>query len=100
MKWYQIPLNTEQLAKGQGQRLKDEFKEIYDEEEAPEEMALFSGAGDEGGRVYYLSPGAVKYALIILTYYSGDRCEAPSADAVELELGSEDAKTRLFPKTS
>jgi len=98
MKWNKIALTSDQVAKGQGQRLKTEFQEIYSEEEEPEEMALFSGEGEEGGRNFYLSPGAAKYCLILLSYYSGARCEAPPFEAVKLELGAADAKETMIGK--
>jgi hypothetical protein len=98
MKWYKISLTFDQIAKDQGRQLIDDFQEIYSEEDAPEEMALFSGNDDAQGRVYYFSPGAVKYALIILSFYSGSKCDAPPFDKVVLELGTPDAKDRLLSK--
>jgi len=98
MSWYKISLTKDQVANHQGNRLIDEFQEIYSEEDAPEEMALFSGNDLTEGRTYYFSPGAVKYVLIILSFYTGSKCDAPLYEEVSLELGTGDAKDRLLSK--
>ncbi|HIE64230.1 MAG: hypothetical protein ABGX83_01860 [Nitrospira sp.] len=98
MKWYKVSLTKDQLANNQANKLVGEFQEIYSEEEEPEEMALFSWNDDTEGRTYYFSPGAVKYVLIILSFYSGSKCDAPSFEEVTLTLGARDAKERLLSR--
>ncbi|MFQ5730103.1 MAG: hypothetical protein ACE5GN_07060 [Waddliaceae bacterium] len=95
MKWYKVTLTNAQIANNQGQKLNNEFQEIYSEEGEPEDMALFSRNDGTEGRTYYFSPGAVKYALIVLSFYSGLKCDAPLFEDVDLELGASDAKDRL-----
>jgi len=96
MKCYKVTLTNDQIANGQGQKLINEFQEIFSEEGEPEDMALFSSTGDAEGQTYYFSPGAVKYAMIILSFYSGSRCDAPPFEAVALALGARNAKDGLL----
>ncbi len=98
MKWYKVSLTVNQIGNNQGDKLIDEFREIYREEDEPEDMALFSGNDVIEGRTYYFSPGAVRYALIILSFYSGSKCDSPPFEEVTLELGARDAKDRLLSR--
>lgn len=98
MKWYKVSLTDNQIANNQEHRLINEVQEIYSEEGEPEEMALFSGNDITEGRTYYFSPGAVKYTLIVLSFYSGSKCDAPPFEEVALALGSGDAKDRLLSR--
>ncbi len=96
MKWYKITLTKDQISNNQGNKLIDELHEIYREEDEPEDMALFLGKHETEHRTYYFPPSSVKYVLIILSFYSGSKCDAPRFDEVEVALGASDAKDHFF----
>jgi len=96
MKWYKVTLTKDQVEKKQGQRLVEELQEIYEEEDEPEELALFSVNDKLGGVTYYFPPSTVKYALIIFSFYCGTRCHAPQEEEVALVLGDSNAKDRFI----
>ncbi len=98
MEWYKIRLTSDQVSKNQGTKLLDELEEIYEEEDEPEDLAIFSENNETGGITYYFPPSSVKYALILFSFYRGTKCVAPRFEEVSLALGDSDAKERFIKK--
>lgn len=93
---YKVSLAKDQIINNQGNKLIDELHEIYREEDEPNDLAIFSGNDETEGQTYYFPPSSVKYALILLSFYSGSKCDAPLLEEVTLTLGNNDAKDRFF----
>lgn len=98
MKWYKITLTSDQVSNNQGTKLLDALEEVYDEEDEPEDLAIFSGYDEAGGITYYFPPSSVKYALILLSFYAGSKCDAPQFEDISLALGDSGAKERFLKK--
>ncbi len=87
MSWHCLTLDRAQVAKGDADRLKDAFFEVFAAARGPRTMALFQRAREDGGVDLFLTPESSEHAAKLLDEWGCTPCERPSLIGLHLLVG-------------
>ena len=91
MNWYKVTMSLHDIAEGKLIELHGKFANALNEN-APQNMALFSSLPDtEGQRQLYFPPECVLQLQALIDSYGGSACDKPEKEQLDLLAGSAEA---------
>jgi len=84
--WYRLTFSADDVAAAKHLEMEGHFERFFLAAGSPEDATLFRGL-KSGQTIYYLSPGAARIAMKLITHLSAVQCPAPSMSAVALIAG-------------
>ena len=97
MGWRRVTFSSEQLVRGAGLRLHEEFKLAFIALGAPRQMVLASRGLRPGGDVeFYFSPETATLAGPIIAKYAATECSPPDRMGLRHEIGHDGVLDELL----
>jgi len=94
MSWFKVTLTSSQVSSGEMISIQNEFKNIFDAQGAPKDMALFAlkeARSQDEFSILYFSPSSTTPANALISAYNGTPCGTPEKGESALLVGHADA---------
>jgi hypothetical protein len=84
--WYRLTFSADEIAGARHLEMEGHFEKFFQAAGAPEDATLFKSL-EPGPTTYYLTPGAARISMKMITHLAAAKCPAPSMSAVAFVAG-------------